>query len=177
MARRLLLLLVMCALTELATVRDRKLQAKPWCVDSRVEQAGLEWVLLIDDDPLNTRALSRWIKSEFATETRSARTIHQAACWLRSMPRPAAIITDFDLAAGETGAAALEHFRRGGVHVPAVVLTGAPTRARDALWRSDLRRVPVLSKTNFHEQLRAWLLAHTNDRRPALNRVGSRAGR
>jgi DNA-binding NtrC family response regulator len=120
---------------------------------------NLEWVLLIDDDPLNTRALSRWLKSEFAIETRAARTIHQADCWLRSMPRPAVIITDFDLAAGETGAVALEYFRLRGVDCPAVVLTGAPSRARAALWRSELRKVPVLSKTSFQEQLRTWLLA------------------
>ncbi len=149
----------MRALTELATVRARKFGTKSRCLDSRSEQVNLQWVLLIDDDPINTRALSRWLKSELAIETRSARTIHQADCWLRSMPRPAVIITDFDLAGGETGAVALEHFRLRGLNCPAIVLTGAPSRAREALWCSELRRVPVLSKTSFQEQLRTWLLA------------------
>lgn len=115
------------------------------------------WVLLLDDDLVNTRALSRWLKAEFAMATRSARTIHQADCWLRSMPPPRAIITDFDLVADETGAAALCHFRSLGVDVPAVVVTGAPTRAQSALSRVDLASVPVLSKTGFHAELRQWL--------------------
>lgn len=126
-------------------------------LDSRVDQKGLAWVLLIDDDPMGVRSLSRWIKGEFATETRSARTIQQADGWLRTMPKPVAIITDFDLAAGETGARALEHFRAAGVMAPAAVLTGAPTRARAALGTLRLGKVPVLSKAGFHEQLRRWL--------------------
>jgi ActR/RegA family two-component response regulator len=115
-------------------------------------------VLLIDDDLVNTRALSRWMKSQFGLATRSARTIHQADCWLRSMPAPRAIVTDFDLVADETGAAALCHFRDNGVAAPAVVVTGAPTRAQAALCRSDLGQVPVLSKIEFHDELRAWLI-------------------
>lgn len=126
-------------------------------LDSRAEQRGLDWVLLIDDDPMGVRALSRWIKGEFATETRSASTIQQAEGWLRTMPKPVAIITDFDLAAGETGVGALKHFRAAGVTAPAAVLTGAPTRARAALGTLRLGKVPVLSKAGFHEQLRRWL--------------------
>lgn len=112
---------------------------------------------MIDDDLVNTRALSRWIKAEFAMATRSARTIHQAECWLRSMPAPRAIISDFDLVAGETGATALCHFRDLGVAAPAIVVTGAPGRARAALCGAELGRVPVLSKTAFHDELRRWL--------------------
>jgi len=97
------------------------------------------------------------MKAEFAIATRSACTIHQADCWLRSMPAPRAIITDFDLVADETGAAALRHFRDNGVDAPAVVVTGAPARAEAALGRADLGGVLVLSKTGFHDELRRWL--------------------
>ncbi len=136
--------------------RAERLEPKPWCVDSRAGE-DLAWVLLIDDDPVNTRALSRWLKTEFGVATRSARTLHQADCWLRSMPAPHAIITDFDLVAEETGASALSHFRSRGVVAPAVVVTGAPLRARAALCGMDLAQVRVLSKTAFHDELRRWL--------------------
>lgn len=147
----------MQATTEMGTMgRNPRLEPKAWSVDSRAEDE-LAWVLLIDDDIVNTRALSRWMKLEFAMATRSARTIHQADCWLRSMPTPRAIITDFDLVNDETGASALCHFRDLGVYAPAVVVTGAPVRARAALCGVDLGDVPVFSKTEFHDDLRRWL--------------------
>lgn len=137
--------------------RPIRLEPKAWCVDSRAGDAALHWVLLIDDDVVNTRALSRWLKSEFGVDTRSARTIEQAGAWLRSMPTPKAIITDFDLEAGETGALALQQLREWGVNAPATVLTGAPVRARTALRRFCLGAVPVLAKSGFHDALREWL--------------------
>jgi CheY-like chemotaxis protein len=147
----------MQATSDMGTMgHNSRLEPKPWCVDSRASE-DLAWVLLIDDDLVNTRALSRWVKTEFAMATRSARTIHQADCWLRSMPAPRAIITDFDLVAEETGAIALSHFRDNGIDAPAVVVTGAPMRAQAALCRADLGQVPVLSKTGFHEELRLWM--------------------
>lgn len=125
-------------------------------------------MLLVDDDVVNTRALSRWLKTEFGIDTRSARTIEQAEAWLRSMPTPSAIITDFDLVAGETGALVLQQLREWGVNAPATVLTGAPVRARTALRRFCLGAVPVLSKSGFHDALRQWL-------RPWLDAAGEPA--
>lgn len=137
--------------------RPARLEPKTWCVDSRAHETALRWVLLIDDDVVNTRALSRWLKAEFGIDTRSARTIAQAEAWLRGMPTPKAIITDFDLEAGETGALVLQQLREWGVNAPATVLTGAPIRARTALRRFCLGSVPVLSKSGFHDALRDWL--------------------
>lgn len=143
-----------------------RLAPKAWCLDDRTQVQDLKWTLLLDDDVVNTRALSRWLKREFGMDTRSAQTIHQADCWLRSMPTPTAIITDFDLAAGETGAGALQHFRHGGVDVPALVLTGAPTRAQQALDRLGLTGISVLSKGHFHDQLGRWLELQQRSARP-----------
>lgn len=144
--------------TELTRTRTtRELRAPAWCADSRREQAGLQWILLLDDDPINTRALSRWIKGELGAETRSATTIAQALCWLRSMPAPLAIISDFDLSYGETGVSALGEFGAHGIEAPAALLTGAPARALTALSGSKVN-APVFCKANFRDSLRGWLL-------------------
>ena len=147
---------------DLAKARSaRERRAPAYCADCRSEQPGLQWILLLDDDPINTRALSRWIKSELGAETRSATTIRQALCWLRSMPAPLAIITDFDLSCGETGVGALGAFGAIGIVAPAAVLTGAPSRALTALDRSEVR-APVFCKANFQDPLRGWLRSHVN---------------
>lgn len=158
--------------TELATRRAApELRAPAWCADSRREQAGLQWILLLDDDPINTRALSRWIKAELGAETRSATTIQQALCWLRSMPAPLAIITDFDLSYGETGVGALGEFGAHGIEAPAALLTGAPARALTALSRSKVS-APVFCKANYQDSLRGWLLTQVARRgRHAPSRV------
>ena len=125
--------------------------------DSRVGQDNLEWVLLLDDDPINTRGLSRWVKQTLGLETRAARTIQQAERWLASMPAPRAIISDFDLEGSDTAVTALGRFRALGVEVKALVLTGAPVRARAALLDAGLAKTPVLSKANFQTGLAQWL--------------------
>lgn len=125
--------------------------------DSRVAQEGLTWVLLLDDDPLNSRGLSRWLKHNWGLETRSARTIQQAERWLASMPAPRAIISDFDLEGTDTAVTALGRFRSLGIQAKALVLTGAPVRARAALVDAGWRRTPVLSKANFQSGLAEWL--------------------
>lgn len=126
--------------------------------DSRGAQEGLAWVLLLDDDPINSRGLSRWLKCNCGLETRSARTIQQAERWLASMPAPRAIISDFDLEGTDTAVTALGRFRSLGVQARALVLTGAPLRARAALLDAGWRRTPVLSKANFQTGLAQWLL-------------------
>ncbi len=139
----------------------------PMCLDSRKQQADLEWVLLLEDDPTTSRGLSRWLKRFVQVETRSARTVYQAECWLRSMPPPLAVISDFDLQAGENGASALKRFRGAGLTTLALILTGAPTRARAALNQVGLDDVPVLSKSAYQSELQVWLLARRERQRSA----------
>lgn len=123
----------------------------------RVAQEDLNWVLLLDDDPVNTRCLSRWLKQTLGIETRSARTIQQAERWLASMPAPCAIVSDFDLEGSDTAVTALKRFRALGVESKALVLTGAPIRARAALSNEGWFQTPVLSKANFQTSLAQWL--------------------
>ena len=142
-------------------------QLAPLRLDSRVYQAELEWVLLLDDDLVTARSVSRWVKRAVGMETRAARTVHQAVCWLSSMPSPVAIVTDFDLQMGETGASALAGFRATGQVAPAIVLTGAPTRARSALDETGLTDIAVLSKTQFQQELQQWLIGQREWKRSA----------
>lgn len=142
-------------------------QRAPLRLDSRVNQAELEWVLLLDDDLVTARSVSRWVKRAVGMETRAARTVHQAVCWLSSMPSPVAIVTDFDLQMGETGASALASFRATGQLAPAIVLTGAPTRARSALDETGLTDIAVLSKTQFQQELQQWLIGQREWKRSA----------
>jgi CheY-like chemotaxis protein len=141
------------------TTKRREVGGRPAVkrVDSRAGQENLSWVLLLDDDPMNTRGLSRWLKQTFGIETRSARTIQQAECWLASMPTPRAIISDFDLEGMDTAVTALGRFRSLGVHCRTLVLTGAPSRARAALLDAGWSKTPVLSKANFQGNLTQWL--------------------
>lgn len=133
--------------------------------DSRVGQDKLSWVLLLDDDPMNTRGLSRWLKHTLGLETRSARTIRQAERWLASMPAPKAIISDFDLEGPDTAVTALRRFRALGVQARTLVLTGAPIRARSALLDAGWVKTPVVSKADFRSTLVEWLSEGTRKQR------------
>jgi hypothetical protein len=130
----------------------------PTRADSRRSHDNLNWVLLLDDEPINTRGLSRWLKHTMGLETRSARTIQQAERWLACMPAPCAIVSDFDLEGPDTAVTALGRFRALGVQSKALVLTGAPIRARAALADAGWVQTPVLSKANFQAGLKQWLL-------------------
>lgn len=117
-----------------------------------------EWVLILDDDRLASRAVARWVKQVIGVEVRVAQTIRQAECWVKCLPEPLAILTDFELGEGEDGAQALEHLRRIGCLSPAAVVTGAPDLALHALADSSLREaIPVISKSELHLRLRDWL--------------------
>jgi len=83
------------------------------------------------------------------------------------MPPPLAVISDFDLQAGENGASALKRFRGAGLTTLALILTGAPTRARAALNQVGLDDVPVLSKSAYQSELQVWLLARRERQRSA----------
>jgi DNA-binding NtrC family response regulator len=118
---------------------------------------GGSWLLIIDDDRMTGRALSRWVSHVTGYQVRVARTIHQAECWLRVMELPVAVITDFELA-GESGLEGLKHFRELGFRCPVAIITGAPALALAALEAESLTEtIPVFSKSEAHESLSDWL--------------------
>jgi hypothetical protein len=117
-----------------------------------------DWILVLDDDRLASRAVGRWVKQIVGVEVRTAQTILEAECWLKCSPTPLAILTDFELGDRENGAQALERLRYLGCAAPAAVVTGAPDLALMALAESSLREaIPVISKSELPIRLRDWL--------------------
>jgi ActR/RegA family two-component response regulator len=123
------------------------------------QQGSCPWVLVIDDDRMTGRALARWISHVTGCETRVARTIHQAECWLTAMPRPIALVTDFELA-GETGLQAIDAVKSLGLQCPMAVVTAAPDSAAAALSRAESAALlPVFTKSEIHGEFTLWLEA------------------
>lgn len=116
------------------------------------------WVLLIDDDPVAARSIARWVGRVSRMGVRTVHSAEQAERELNEHPDPMAIVTDFELAHGETGVGALIRLRRRGCTAPAALLTGAPERALEVLTASSLTEVvPVFSKTENGSRLWEWL--------------------
>lgn len=114
-------------------------------------------VLVLDDDLVSGRSTARFVRAAVRGKVLIARTIHQAECLLRFGPTPSAIVTDFELQTSAHGVTFLERARQYG-DIRAVVFTGAPQLAREALARSPLGdSVSVIPRDRGLTALAQWL--------------------
>jgi ActR/RegA family two-component response regulator len=122
------------------------------------KNAGQPWLLVVDDDPVTARSLSRLLSA--GTGARVA-VVHSVDDALRLVARaaedPALAILDFELAQGETGLNVLLSLRASGSEVPCVFHTGVPVRVAAALEASRLGRAyPIFAMGLAQDELVTW---------------------
>lgn len=117
------------------------------------------WVLLVDDDGVAARALSRLISASTGARVAIVHGVDDALRLVsRAVEPPALVILDFELDQGETGLGVLLSLRASGSDVPCVFHTGVPVRAAAALESSRLgRHYPIFAKGLAQDDLVAWV--------------------
>lgn len=117
-----------------------------------------DWLLVVDDDQLAGRTVARRAARITACHTRLARTLHQAECWLSTLPSPAAVVSDFDLQGDENGVLLVQRLMERGIRCPVALFTGSPQAALLALEEAALTRCcVVLGKAGDEASLHRWL--------------------
>jgi ActR/RegA family two-component response regulator len=121
--------------------------------------ARVPWVLVVDDDPLMARSLSRVLSATTGARVSIVANVDDALrLVLRGSEAPAVAILDFELAGGETGLGLLLSLRSSGSEVPCVFHTGVPSRALAALESSRLGDgYPVFEKGSGEAALLSWV--------------------
>jgi CheY-like chemotaxis protein len=119
------------------------------------------WVLVVDDEPLASRATARLVSRATEGSVAVARDLATALHLVRrARTAPSAVLLDFELGAGQDGTAVLTALREAGCRAPCAFHTAAPERARQALqglWRGE--QPPVFEKDGRGGRAIAWLTA------------------
>ena len=123
------------------------------------QRASQPWVLVVDDDPVTARALSRVLSTRTGARVAIVRAVDAALRLVAGATEPPVLaVLDFELRHGETGLNVLLSLRASGSDVPCVFHTGVPVRAAAALEASRLGRAyPIFAKGLALGELVAWV--------------------
>jgi ActR/RegA family two-component response regulator len=146
---------------------------------SAARSARPPWVLVVDDDPITARALSRVLSTRTGARVAIVQTVDAALRLVAGAAEPPILaVLDFELRQGETGLCVLLSLRASGSDVPCVFHTGVPVRAAEALEASRLGRAyPIFAKGLALGELVAWvqgIVAAANSRSGTHRRVITR---
>jgi ActR/RegA family two-component response regulator len=137
--------------------------------------AAESWILIVDDDPMMARALSRMLLVSTGARVAIVASVDAALRLVsRAREAPAVAVLDFELGRGETGVQALLSLRASGSDVPCVFHTGVPGRVRDALDASRLGRSYLVFEKGSSESDLVAFVAGVVAQGPAHARSGTR---
>lgn len=115
--------------------------------------------LVLEDDPTMRHAFAIVLQGWGMTVLTAASTAEALTLLAEGAPRPAVLLTDFDLGAGDTGNAAIVALRKAlGAEIPAVIVTGEHSAALTT-GASEGLGVGVLRKPVAEVELRAAVAA------------------
>lgn len=116
-------------------------------------------MLVVDDDPLVSRAVARTVSRCTGVAVRCARTLEEAEAALLRGPPPAAVLMDYDLGpSSPDGVDVLSALREGGLCAPAAFFSSTPASVvRERIRGARLEPLPCFMKSGSTTLLHRWL--------------------
>ncbi len=120
----------------------------------RPPRASGGMALLVEDND-SLRVTYREMLTDLGYSVIEAVSSQEALALLRDLPDIVLVLSDIKLKGGDTGLALLDQRTPELCHIPAVLMTSAPTS--DPIFRSALKKAPVLQKPFTTDQLAALI--------------------